>query len=199
VKKLFFWAITGSLLSLWLSRIHLRKRPAPSIYLEIETGGKSKDWLITEIGKEFVSHCAKDVMNQKAWKPGRKKKVKFGRCTVGELGFIEPPATEEIRIRICYRGNGLCEPWDAPWIRLALKNQSRSDYFWTAMEEIIDSHGDPRLFIIGLRGEDEPSLCAGWADSDRRLDLNASVVYRISHSSRHTRGSCFFAPHLGGY
>lgn len=152
------------------------------VYLEIEVGGKTKDQLLSEMkaaGYE-VSDWAKDIMSKPAWKPGKKQTVKFGRAKISELGFSKKPTTREVWARILELGHSLCEPGDGPAIRLALKDQPSGDYFWTAMEQISASDGDPGVFVVERRGDGERWLDADWVRPDDEWGLVSEVVFRLS-------------------
>jgi len=151
------------------------------VYLECEVGGKSRDELFAELGAAgcYVSDWAKDIMGKSAWKPGKKEVVKFGRAKVSELGFTKNPTTLELLARIVELGHSLCEPQDGPAIRRALKDQPRSDYFWTAMEQITDSSGYPRVFRVERDGDGKPWLNAYWASPDGHWLLDRGIVFRL--------------------
>ena len=151
------------------------------VYLECDVGGASYQALLAELESAgfFVSDWVKDIMKKPAWKPGEKEMVKFGRAKVSELGFTKNPTTREIWARIRELGHSLCEPCDGPAIRLALKDQPRGDYFWTAMEQITDSRGDPYVFCVERSGGGVRWLGAGWAYLDGGWGLGCGIVFRL--------------------
>ena len=154
------------------------------VYLEIETGSKSRDELLKELkaAKVEASKYAKDIMSKDAWKPGEKQVVKFARVKVSELGFTNPnklPTTREIWARIQELGHSLCEPADGPAIRLSLKDQPRGDYFWTAMEQISDSDGSPLVFFVGRRDGGLRWLFDFWVHPVSQWVLDDEVVFRL--------------------
>ena len=108
--------------------------------------------------------------------------VKFARVKVSDLGFTNPkklPTTREIWERIQELGHSLCEPGDGPAIRLALKDQPRGDYFWTAMEQISDSGGDPSVFHVRCNDDGTRWLYAYWVSPDDEWDLGSEIVFRL--------------------
>lgn len=154
------------------------------VFLEIETGGKSREELLAEIASAgmFASDYSKDIMSKEAWKPGKKEKVKFARAKVSDLGFTDPnklPTTTEIWARIRELGHSLCEPQDGPAIRVAFKDQKRGDYFWAAMEQITDSGGNPRVFCVERDGVGRRWLSTNWVDPDSQWALDDEVVFRL--------------------
>ena len=163
-----------------LDPIVLRAGEFP-VYLETEVGGKSKDQLLAELkaGGYDVSDWAKDIMSKPAWKPGKKQTVKFARAKISELGFTKNPTTREVWARIQELGHNLCEPGDGPAIRLALKDQPRGDYFWTAMEQIAGSHGGPRVFYVKRSGDGKRWLHTYWVGPGDEWSLVSEVVFRL--------------------
>ena len=160
------------------------KGPVFPVYLEIETGGRSKEKLLTALKADGceASTWAQDIMGKPAWKPGKKQTVKFARVKVSDLGFTNPkklPTTREIWERIQELGHSLCEPGDGPAIRLALKDQPRGDYFWTAMEQITDSDGDPLVFHVECHDGGTRWLSAPWVGPGREWHLDREVVFRL--------------------
>lgn len=156
------------------------KGPVFPVYLEIETGGKSKDELLTALKADGceASTWAQDIMG----KPGKKQTVKFARVKVSDLGFTNPkklPTTREIWARIQELGHSLCEPGDGPAIRLALKDQPRGDYFWTAMEQITDSDGGPSVFYVRCDDDGARWLNAAWVYPDSEWGLDGELVFRL--------------------
>ncbi len=157
------------------------KSPVFPVYLEIETGGKSKDELLVEMksGSISISDLAKDIMSKPAWVPGERATIKFAHAKVRDLGFTKNPTTALIWARIQELGHSLCEPADGPAIRLALKDQRRGDYFWTAMNQITDSGGNPSVFYVDRNGGGESWLSAPWVDSGGEWNLGDGVVFRL--------------------
>lgn len=151
------------------------------VYLDIEVGGKSKEELLAGLtgGGFYVSNWAKDIMGKPAWKPGKKSRVKFGRATIRELGFTKNPPTREVWARILELGHSLCEPSDGPELRLADKNQPLDDMYWTVMEQIADSDGDPDIFRVSRDVDDKSLLDVSWTGPDDRWFLGRSVVFRL--------------------
>lgn len=155
--------------------------PVFPIYLECEVGGKSQAELLAEIEANamFASDWAKDIMSKPAWKQGEQETVKFARVKVNDLGFTKNPTTSEIWARIKGLGHSLCEPADGPALRLALKDQPKGDYFWTAMEQIAVSDGGPSVFDVRRYGDGRRWLYADWTDSDDQWSLDSEIVFRL--------------------
>jgi len=158
-----------------------QKGPVFPVYLELEVGGKSRDALLAEMkaAGHTVSDWARDIMSKDAWKQGERRTVKFARVKVSELGFTKNPKTSEIWARIRELGHSLCEPADGPAIRLALKDQPCGDYFWTAMEQIAGSDGDPRVFDVKRGADGESWLCTSWVYPDVEWLLDYEIVFRL--------------------
>lgn len=157
------------------------KGPVFPVYLELEVGGKSKDELLAEIKSAdmFASDWARDIMQKDAWKLDEKQVVKFARVKVSELGFTKNPKTSEIWARILELGHSLCESADGPAIRLALKDQPRGDYFWTAMEQIAASVGSPSVFYVKRYDDGKRWLNASWVYAGFEWSLVHEIVFRL--------------------
>lgn len=155
--------------------------PIFSVYLEVEVGGKSKDDFLIELktANMFIAECAEDMMSQSVWKPGKREQVKFARAKVSDFSFTHNPTTAELGARIQELGHSLCEPCDGPSIRLALKDQSAGDYFWCAMEQIIDSQGRPDLFEVERDDDGKAWLYGYWVYPEDKWTLNTYVIFRL--------------------
>lgn len=152
------------------------------VFLEIEVGGKSAEELIDEIeaGGKFTSVSAESMMRSAAWKPGEKETVRFGRVTVRDLGFTTAPTTSEIWSRIQTLGHFLCQPWDGPALRLALKSQPKDDVFWLAMEQITDCDGYSCVFSLTHRRSNRRLWLYGrCAEPTTEWWLHLEFVFRL--------------------
>ena len=156
-------------------------KPTFPVFLECEVGGKSKDKFITELEANgmFVSDWAKDIMSKPAWTTGEKEIVRFGRATLKELDFTHEPTLPEILARIEVLGHAKCESQDGPAIRLALKDQSKNDWFWCVMETIADSDGYPDVFDVERFVDGGRWLRTFWIEPTSRLGLGDPVVFRL--------------------
>lgn len=72
------------------------------------------------------------------------------KVTVAELGFKEGARYDQIYERAKELGLELCPPEVGPQLRLQYQRQDREygERILIAMEPIIDSDGDPRLFLV---------------------------------------------------
>ncbi len=148
------------------------------VYLNIAVGGKSKNQLLKELQSGFnVYGSTEDIMGAPSWKPGKREQVKFACVKIRELGFTKNPTTTALWARIRDVA-ALCEPYDGPAIRLALKDQPYDECFWCAMEQITDTYGSAYVFIL-KRVTSKPRLCTGWAPPDNAWNLDNRVVFRL--------------------
>ena len=171
----------------------MTKKKSP-VYIECESGGKSKDELLVDIDSNgmFVSDHAKGLMSQEVWQTGKREMVKFARAKVSDLGFREMPTTNELWARIRDLGHSLCEPYDGPALRIALKDEPEGDVCLIAMEQIISPYRLPRLMGVGPCPEifvlhryshnGERILNSMWVDSLERWPLrdHRRFMFRLS-------------------
>jgi len=101
-------------------------------------GFKVSDW-----GKDLLSKIAK-------YQP--LSEVSFIKATLAELGFTKPANIVEIIARIKELGYAICEPGDAPFIRLAYKDQPYGEWIYIAMEPVRDSVGHLKVFGLYHHG-----------------------------------------------
>lgn len=155
-----------------------------SVWKALAVGGYSKEQLfkmmLTKEGFK-VSDWARDIMEKSAFRTSAgPHDVAFVRATVRDLGFTRMPTTIELfdRSRLAGLGLDLCQPEDAPYIRLAYADQLRGEWLWVAMEPITDSAGDPDVFRVGHRGSGR-WLDADYARPEVRWHLERKVILRL--------------------
>ncbi len=155
--------------------------PVFPVYLELEVGGESRDEFMAEISdlRIYASDWAKDVVSKLVLNPSPKKRVKFARVKVRDLGFTKNPTTAQIWARIRKFGHTLCEPSDGLAIRVALNGQPKDDVFWLAMKNIAGSDGDQCVFEIRQIGDSERWLCTRWMGLPGGFVLGHEIVFRL--------------------
>jgi hypothetical protein len=134
-------------------------------------------WIRTLTGSGFkVGDWAKDLLS-KITKFQLPSEVSFIKATLAELGFTKSATITEIIARIKELGYELCEPDDAPALRLAYKDQPCGEYLYIAMEPIRDSDGDLEVFKLNhdVNGVWLHSACANPGDT---WNPDASFVFR---------------------
>ncbi|MBI2052666.1 MAG: hypothetical protein HYT34_00250 [Candidatus Ryanbacteria bacterium] len=153
--------------------------PTFEIYRTLTIGGVPADELLRrlEAKKCFVSDWARDVMGKPAFTTAKEKiTLNLARATVRELGFMKEPTTIELFRRVKELGE-LCPGEVGPHLRLVLDDQRNGDYFWVAMEPIVDSHGNPHAFGVERRGGSKQWLYAFYASPERGWSLEGEVVF----------------------
>jgi len=123
-----------------------------------------------------VSGWAKDILAQiKRFQSPTQ--VSFVKATLAELGFTKPATLTEIIARIKELGYELCEPDDAPALRLAYTDQSLGEWLYVAMEPVRDSDGDLWVFRLGYVAGGM-WLYGRYAGPDGAWDPGGSFLFR---------------------
>lgn len=145
----------------------------------ITVGGLPKEELLERLaraGRE-VNDLARDIASKPAFKTSAGAcEVSFVRVRVGDLGFAECPTTTRLLARIKEVGN-LCQPEDGPW--LGLLEQPCGDFFWIALEPILDSVGSPGVFYVYRNNGGKRWLHADYAFPNSQWDLDGEIVFRL--------------------
>ena len=150
------------------------------IWKTLLIGGVSKDELSTRLrNKGFQFSRWADNLMSKLTTARKPHTVSLVRVTPKDLGFTEMPTTPELFARAKEHGLDLCPAEVGPHLRLALADQQKGDYFWVAMEPIIDLHGNPSVFDLASDGGG-CLLSAVNADPARRWVLAGGVVFLSS-------------------
>jgi len=153
-----------------------------SVWRTLSTGGVSKADLLKRLkdGDVYVSDWARDIMGKPAFKTSAEpQEISFVRLKVADLGFTQGPTTKELFARAKAQGFDLCEAEDGPHLRLSLIDQPRGDWFWVAMEPILDSVGVPYVFGVERNVGDERWLDASYASPSGRWYLEGPIVFRL--------------------
>ena len=109
---------------------------------------------------------------------GHEMEVELIKVTVEELGFVGEVSLENIYARAFDRGLILCPPEVGPQLRLQYKDQPEDDWVIIAMEPIIDSHGVPCIFCMGLDVQDGVALLgADRGNPEHTLLTGAQLVF----------------------
>ena len=150
-------------------------------FLELDVGNKSKADLLAacEARGRKISSRAEEMLQHPSWNSGRKERVRFGHCQVGELGFTANPQTPEIVARLEELGHACCEPNDALELRCALGAHDPGQYFWVLTKEVPDADDDPSMFYLENDDVGRPRLNAGLVDVKRGWPLDFKLVFRL--------------------
>ena len=107
-----------------------------------------------------ISDWASDILGKPAFKAADEDtEVDLVKVTVAELGFKNGARHNQIYERAKELGLGLCPPEVGPQLRLQYQDQPNGEWILVAMEPIVDSDGNPKLFVVG---HDDSGL---WLDS----------------------------------
>jgi hypothetical protein len=150
------------------------------VHLETPVGGKSRAELLAELMgiRCLVTPLAIRLMSKPEWVPGEIKKIQFARVPVHVLGFTEDPTITMLWARIVELGYFLCEPADAPAIRLALPHQHKKDSFLIVMRPISDGKD---VFVFRIRRDPDGRLVLGTssANPEDKWPLENKVMFRL--------------------
>lgn len=152
------------------------------VYLDIEVGGKSKEELLAELKACgcYLSSDAEDIISRMTWELGEKRRIKFGRATIGGLGFTKGPTHQDILERIGALGHAMCEPADGIAIRIADKDQGHRDSYMLAMKAFHDlAEGDSFIFQCVRNRDGLKFLGTTWKDMGFGWFLDGVVVFRL--------------------
>ena len=104
-------------------------------------------------GEFRLSDWASDILGKPAFKTADEEtEVDLVKVTVVELGFKKGAWRNQIYERARDLGLELCPPEVGPQLRLQYQDQPKGEWILVAMEPIVDSDGDPKLFGVGRYG-----------------------------------------------
>lgn len=154
-------------------------------WMHAHIGGlANKDLLATLTAEGFlVGPWAMGMLKQESFPATLAvENVELFRVQVRDLGFKQEPFTPQVLDRIRELGYALCEAEAGPHIRRACADQAAGDYFWVAMDPIVEGPSK-RVFFIG-RSDDGTRWLRGYAaNNDFRWVLDAEFVFRKPKSS----------------
>lgn len=114
-----------------------------------------------------ASNWAKDVLGKPAFTAASNKiELDLVVVSVAELGFKNGATREQIYQRAPELGLELCPAEVGPQLRLQYKNQLVGERLLVAMEPIIDSVGDLRVFVVARNEDDSWLRCHYGPPSD---------------------------------
>ncbi len=120
------------------------------VWRTVELGGqRNADTMKTAIESAgmYVSGWAEDILNKVPFSQ-KKQTLDLVVVTVAELGFPDYAKTKQIFDAAQKQGLSLCPAEVGPQLRLQYKDQPRREWNFIAMQPIVDSDGDPPLFIL---------------------------------------------------
>jgi len=124
-----------------------------------------------------ISDWASDILGKPAFKAADEDtEVDLVKVTVAELGFKNGARHNQIYERAKELGLGLCPPEVGPQLRLQYQDQPNGEWILVAMEPIVDSDGDPRLFLVE-RSDSGLWLSSFWGDPGGFWDAGRQWVF----------------------
>ncbi len=154
--------------------------PTFALWKIIRIGGTPKAKLQKRLKSEnfYTSEYAKDIIDKDAFKTlSEKQDVSLVRLSVAELGFKEPATYAEIISRAKDLGLELCPAEVGPHLRLLETDQAYNDYYWVAMEPIVDSSGGRHVFYVSRGSDGGRWLDADYVHVGRRWDAGSRFVF----------------------
>ena len=113
-----------------------------------------------------ISDWANNILGRPAFTAATEEiEVDLVKVTVGELGFKKGARRDQIYDRAKELGLELCSPEVGTQLRLQYQDQPNGEWILVAMEPIVDSGGDPRLFNV-VRSDSELWLSSPWGNPD---------------------------------
>ena len=114
-----------------------------------------------------ISDSASDILRKPAFTAAvEETEIDLVKVTVGELGFKKGARRDQIYERAKELGLELCPLEVGPQLRLQYQDQPNGEWILAAMEPIVDSGGDPGLFIVERDGSGR-WLDGYWGRPDR--------------------------------
>jgi len=128
-------------------------------------------------GEFRLSDWASDILGKPAFKAADEEtEVDLVKVTVAELGFKKGARRNQIYERARDLGLELCPPEVGPQLRLQYQDQPNGEWILVAMEPIVDSDGDPRLFLVE-RSDSGLWLSSFWGDPGGFWDAGRQWVF----------------------
>jgi len=128
-------------------------------------------------GEFRLSDWASDILGKPAFKAADEEtEVDLVKVTVVELGFKKGARRNQIYERARDLGLELCPPEVGPQLRLQYQDQPNGEWILVAMEPIVDSDGDPRLFLVE-RSDSGLWLSSFWGDPGGFWDAGRQWVF----------------------
>lgn len=106
------------------------------------------------------------------------RKIRVALVTLGDLGFIGYPPTDQIFEQTPKLGLELLPAEAGPYARLHDRDQRREDWYCIAMNPIADRYGDPRIFALARDG-DALVLNSDWTGHGRHWNLDAPFLFGV--------------------
>jgi hypothetical protein len=130
-------------------------------------------------GRVTIIGSAEDILESKDFVTLHKsEKVNLVLLTVGGLGFVNYPTTDQLYNKAQDLGLELCPPEVGPELRLKYRDQSLDEPTFIGMKQIVVSDGNPKIF--GLEHHGLSFWFNGyWASPDFSWEPNAEFVFRI--------------------
>ena len=128
-------------------------------------------------GEFRLSDWASDILGKPAFKAADEEtEVDLVKVTVAELGFKKGARRNQIYERARDLGLELCPPEVGPQLRLQYQDQPNGEWILVAMEPIVDSDGDPKLFNVE-RNDSELWLNSNWSNPDNFWNADNQWVF----------------------
>lgn len=127
-----------------------------------------------------ISSYAREMISKIPTVP--EQTIDIVKVTVGELGFMEAPTTDELFKRAKKNGYDLLPAIAALVLRLEYEDQTIDDWLYMGMEPITVSDGPPSAFCVGC-GKYGLVLDGFWVGADDQWNLGRSILFRLRESS----------------
>lgn len=148
---------------------------------DLTIGGKSPGELEESLasGGFRVSDWAKDMLRSRDFTTlPNQQSISLVKVSPLNMGMTGNPTLSEIVERAKVFSLGKVPAEVAPYLRMADTDQPLGDLYFTAMEPIADSDGDPNVFELE-RDEDGSWLRGDWADPDDQWRPRDQFVFAL--------------------
>ncbi len=158
-------------------------------------GGVNKNTLLARIDVGFsIEYWARNLMAQRPFTTHRpEKRIETIMLSPAGLGYKRIPSIRELlhpgclaqwNMRNAHRlpdgySIELLPAEAGPHIREQYKDQPKGEVLWIAMKRIIDSEGDPRVFVLENKGSMLGELSAHNTDIKDALDSSSRIVFHL--------------------
>jgi hypothetical protein len=153
---------------------------------ELAIGGKTAQELEQELetkGMEIYDHAREMLHSSDFTTLSDPESIQTVLLKVRDLGFIEPPTTDELYARAERLGLDLCPAEAGPHQRLQDTKQRSGEYYWIAMKAISDRSGYPLVFNVE-HDDDGLWLNNYWAIPTYKWSLGRQLMFRLRNVSQ---------------
>lgn len=160
--------------------------PAPvrtlPVYLDLEIGGGSKRQLLRTLDKQgcYVGPCAQEMILRPSFTIAeRARGVRLARAQLHVLGFTDWATWGDVLKAAAKVGGEKLPPEVAARLWLRLPDRQPGDHFWTLMDPIERSDGEPCVFYLVCHDDGERRLLGRHVSPSRRFFPHREVVFGL--------------------